>query len=135
MTRSFLIANVDDERARVSVFSKAAPFGEPSVEEVQALARRHGYEIKPEGVRRSFEEKRAWPLTIRAYTSRDRGGRGRTGSSVHGFPARRIPCTRCHGRGYEHVTIASYGGLGASLQIGPTCHPCKGTGLTLKRSR
>src|SRR5215469_17263004 len=92
----FLILTVSDGL----VHSVRAALGDGVVKDrVFTVAQRFGLELKPDGHRRSFEERRAWPLTVTAYTSFDRRGRGRSGSSLYSYPARRLPCGRCAGRG------------------------------------
>lgn len=87
----FLILEISGD-----VFSIPAPLGDRTVQRQSAeLAARHGFELKPDGFRRSFEEKRAWPLTARSYTSPRRDGRGRSGSAIYSFPAKAIPSWTC----------------------------------------
>lgn len=95
-------------------YAMSAPVGDRTVvERIGRLAGRHGYEVRL-AHRKTFEERREWPLTLFAYTSNRADGRGRTGSQAYSFPAKIINCRSCTGRG-------SHEGTG-------TCKWCRGTG-------
>src|SRR5262245_16201243 len=123
--RGFLIAEVDGV-----VYATSAPIGEPKAIQVEHLARKHGFEIKLDGYVRSFEERRQWPLRLRSYTSHNRDGYGRSGSSIQSYPARVIPCPKCKGhgtRGYQgSISFGFHGGV--ITCPGPTCDRCEGSG-------
>lgn len=105
----FLVMNVEEK-----TYAVAAPVGDRTViGRIGRLATRHGYEMRFEH-RKTFAERREWPLTIFAYTSNRADGMGRSGSQAYSFPARQVPCLSCSGRG-------SHEGTG-------TCKWCRGTG-------
>lgn len=105
----FLIIEVNGR-----VHSKPSRLGDRDVVHgVEKFAEKCGYEIMVAGHRKSFAERAIWPLTLRAYTSPNREGRGRAGSQMYSYPARYVRCKCYSGRGVHSMT---------------KCKRCKGTG-------
>src|SRR5262245_32392886 len=100
MSRGFLILTVSAGEVLYKTLAVASALGDPGFEKVSRIAQRFGYAVKSDGHRRSPQEREEWPLTVRAYTSFRRDGRGRSGSSLWSYPAKALPCGRCRGRGY-----------------------------------
>jgi hypothetical protein len=124
----FLIVRVtprNDPHEEIATFAARSALGEPRYSAVRTVARRNGYDIQ--SVLTTYqvgpEERAHWPLSIIAYTSRNREGVGRTGSSIQSYQARIIPCEKCHGRG-------DIGFLGGTLRftMPKRCRACRGTG-------
>lgn len=96
--------------------SVASALGDPGFERASKVAARFGYALKSDGHRRSRQDREEWPLTIRVYTSFRRDGRGRSGSSLWTYPAKRLACGRCQGRGRARGTETP-------------CKTCSGSGM------
>ncbi len=90
-TRGYLVIRVSKERNgrdTADLFTGPLQLGEPRFLEVQALARKHGYDVAPVIGKITAEFRREWPWTITAYTSRRKDGVGRCGSSLQGWFAK-----------------------------------------------
>lgn len=117
--RGYLVLRVSKERNgrdTADLFTGPAQLGEPTFLEVQKLALKHGYDVAPIiGRYRTEPVRKEWPWTITAYTSRDRKGYGRCGSSLQGWLAKPLTCAACGGtgiiKGTPFGTASSPGGI------------------------
>jgi hypothetical protein len=122
--RGYLVLRVSKERNgrdTADLFTGPAQLGEPTFLEVQKLARKHGYDVAPIiGRYRTEPVRKEWPWTITAYTSREKSGMGRCGSSLQGWLAQPILCTYCGGTGIVKGTPV--------LHYGTPVHMCRAKG-------
>jgi len=121
--RGYLVIRVSKERGgrdTADLFTGHAQLGEPTFLEVQKLARKHGYDITGVIGSHTAEFRKEWPWTITSYSSRDKGGRGRCGSSLQGWFAKPIPCASCGGTGIIKGTPV--------LHYGTPAHKCRAKG-------